>query len=728
MAIFCVAGLTLGLFPDPSWAGVVEDAPEASEYTLLYELAIPDTQGLNLFGAEYDVDNTAAFESGFDRVAYHLELQKPGEERFFVYVSMPAQVLLPQETGIPTTVSGVEIQSLVDDVHVVSNHPELQALTSPLQGAVEFWPYNYTTGNAAAVPGATGELYDSGDTSAASGDYGSMQVHVAGTNQTLFAFNNWGGGFGIVDVGIGNAPASVTEHPDWTFAGNGDQYTLKTLRVLVRPGVPISGLSATMVEPDPHEVIQRSDDNTGTFSIAGLLKVPAEQVDGRLIPLDPAGAQGQEGPWEMVDEGPLGTTFSGSLSGTGGWYRMELRLWKNGEPFDVMVVEPLGIGEVFITSGQSNSANSGEVLLSPADPRVSAWGPAGWQKALDPQPIATGGGGTPWPALGDLLVERFQVPVGFISIGWGGTRVDQWLPFAIDGLYDRFLLALEEVGPGGARAILWHQGESDAYTLTSAAIYQERLETVIEATRGDGGWNVPWGVARASYLPGLTQESMDSVVAGQNGTIEADPLTFPGPYTDDMLGPEWRYDEVHFNEAGLIEHANRWNDAIELPPCVGLIPEEECPEEEPDGGAEEDAEAPEDAGEEEEDGEMETDTTEDTSEETSDASADDDSQESDNGEGEPSEADSEDTADQESGTRKGEETASTEEGQEWSANGEGPEIPNAPEQNESGDEETPLASAEQDGCQHTPTGVSLLPLLFGALLLLRRRNRGLLQI
>ena len=34
-------------------------------------------------------------------------------------------------------------------------------------------------------------------------------------------------------------------------------------------------------------------------------------------------------------------------------------------------VEPVGIGEVFVTAGQSNSANHGNPALIPADPRVS---------------------------------------------------------------------------------------------------------------------------------------------------------------------------------------------------------------------------------------------------------------------------------------------------------------------------------------------------------------------
>ncbi|DAC48625.1 MAG TPA: hypothetical protein HA340_06545, partial [Candidatus Thalassarchaeaceae archaeon] len=52
------------------------------------------------------------------------------------------------------------------------------------------------------------------------------------------------------------------------------------------------------------------------------------------------------------------------------------------------------------------------------------------------------------------------------------------------------------------------------------------------------------------------------IIDAQQLVINNDPLTYEGPYTDDMIGGEWRYDTVHFNEAGLIEHAIRWDESI----------------------------------------------------------------------------------------------------------------------------------------------------------------------
>ena len=69
---------------EKSYSVVTDDATEASDYTLLYELEIGDTDNYNSNGLNYDIDNSGNIDFTFDRVAYHLELQSPGEERIFV--------------------------------------------------------------------------------------------------------------------------------------------------------------------------------------------------------------------------------------------------------------------------------------------------------------------------------------------------------------------------------------------------------------------------------------------------------------------------------------------------------------------------------------------------------------------------------------------------------------------------------------------------------------------
>ena len=55
----------------------------------------------------------------------------------------------------------------------------------------------------------------------------------------------------------------------------------------------------------------------------------------------------------------------------GGWYNVEARAM-NGTTVVSTTSRPyVGVGEVFITAGQSNSDNYGQPTQTPTDPRVS---------------------------------------------------------------------------------------------------------------------------------------------------------------------------------------------------------------------------------------------------------------------------------------------------------------------------------------------------------------------
>jgi hypothetical protein len=199
----------------------------------------------------------------------------------------------------------------------------------------------------------------------------------------------------------------------------------------------------------------------------------------------------------------------GVWSADGQWIVYDVRSDPAGEDFDGKQIERIHVitGKVETLFASTDGASCGVVTTSPADDRVSAFDLNGWRHADDPQPSATGSGGSPWPALGDELVAELDVPVGFISVGWGGTRVQEWMPGEpgpdTQPLYNRLRDALQALGPDGARAVLWHQGESDNVANTSTADYRQRLETVIAQSRIDAGFDIPWGVAQASFLPGI---------------------------------------------------------------------------------------------------------------------------------------------------------------------------------------------------------------------------------
>lgn len=222
-----------GLPASPFRAGSVPErdllemeVPEAGQYQLVYDL------DLGKLGAEitYDVDRREAIEGPFDRIAYFVELARDDGHTRYLYVSMDAFTDDLGQIGVPTLASGAYFQQPVAHINVWSNAGVRTGVQLP-GGHIEFWPNNYGQGNAAAVAGASSSLYDFGDQPGEPADgYGSMQVHNANAQQTLFAINHWRNGE-HADLGIGNRGE---QHPDWTFAGNAQNYVQKRLRVLVR--------------------------------------------------------------------------------------------------------------------------------------------------------------------------------------------------------------------------------------------------------------------------------------------------------------------------------------------------------------------------------------------------------------------------------------------------------------------------------------------------------------
>ena len=534
---------------------VSDDVNGAEDYTIVYQLDIPDDSEYNNQPIPYSVDSSSSIDFDFDRVAYYLELEKPNEDRTWVFVSFPSLTTRADKLGVPTFSSGTVYNQLLTDVEVQSNHENLSSLGVIDTGVIEFWGTNYGTSNSLGVPNGDDSSYDFADAqwNSDSAGYGSMQIHDYESGQTLFAYNAWGSS-NTDEVGIGSNP-NIDENPDWTFTSNSAEYDVKRLTVLVRSGPTPSELMVTLQSPDDHQVVQRDEDNNGIFSVRGSTEYTADSIEGRYIDLE----TGFESEWEFVAV-PLSSNFYGTIEVPTGWHRLELRFMQNNNPLAIKTIDPIGVGEVFIVAGQSNSANSGDAPHTPTDSRVSTWGPSGWRFGYDPQPAATGAGGSPWPVAGDLLASRYDVPIGFLSVGYGGTPVDRWVPSQND-LFPRITDALDAVEPSGARAILWHQGESNAGG-TAAEDYARMLGEVVLGSREHAGYEIPWIVARVSFVPNGDPVKMGWIIEGQNAVIADDPLTFPGPHTDDLNGTQWRYDTIHFNEAGLREHGSRWDVRI----------------------------------------------------------------------------------------------------------------------------------------------------------------------
>lgn len=346
--------------------------------------------------------------------------------------------------------------------------------------------------------------------------------------------------------------------------------------------------------PRDYEVVQRATMEKGSIAISGRMAGEDAKV-GRaakdLVTMEARLREEKAQDWRQLEVRWDGANFETQFEvSAGGWFQLEVRALREGKVVTEQSVEHVGVGEVFVVAGQSNSANYGEEKLTTQTGRVAAFDGHRWQLANDPQPGAAGSKGSFMPPLGDALVERFHVPVGFAACGVGGTSVREWLPRGVpfpnpptiesrvarlpDGqweskgtLYETLVGRMKQLGPRGFRAVLWHQGESDANQRDATRtlpgkLYREHLEKIIHESRREIGWEAPWFVAQASYhTPG--DEGSPEIRAAQ-ASLWHDRVALEGPDTDALQGAlrEAGGKGVHFSGAGLREHASRWVEKI----------------------------------------------------------------------------------------------------------------------------------------------------------------------
>ncbi len=344
-----------------------------------------------------------------------------------------------------------------------------------------------------------------------------------------------------------------------------------------------------LTSPADFQVFQRATAERGRVHVAGqLADAPAGKVSVK-VQLTGAGA---DRAWRWVaDLGADGKSFAGEFEApAGGWYQLNLRVVRDGVALAETNVAHVGVGEVFVVAGQSNSANHGEEKLSPATDLVVAFSGTQWQPARDPQPGASGGGGSFLPPFGDALAARFKVPVGLVSVGVGATSVREWLPrgtkfpqpptltgnvtqlpsgeWESNGtLFANLTARLRQLGPRGFRAVLWHQGESDANQPDPARtlpgeLYQKFLAQLIRDSRREVGWDIPWFVAQASYHTPDDPGSPDLRAA--QAALWQDGIALEGPDTDALTGDlrDGGGKGVHFSGKGQRVHGAKWAEKV----------------------------------------------------------------------------------------------------------------------------------------------------------------------
>ncbi len=304
------------------------------------------------------------------------------------------------------------------------------------------------------------------------------------------------------------------------------------------------------------QIVQRAEQDQTILKLSGRVGWLAESVEVAITSSDMTVIKPKD--WSLLDTSPKFTYFKGQVSVLPGWIKIFGR--SQGRGYRLANGLQIGVGEVFIVAGQSNASGSSKTLFLSKYDNVQAGqlqedGSILWKNGDDPQ--IRGGGGSPWPLVGDILFTELGMPIGFINVAKGGSSIRDW---KLESDYFKQLIrVIEDSKPYGVRAILWHQGESDK-GMTSDEYYT-RLVTLIHEVQKVAKVNIPWLVARATYGSGKISESVRSA----QKRLWDDGIAWQGPDTD-SLGQPYREtsDRVHFNEAGTREVAKLWVEKIKV--------------------------------------------------------------------------------------------------------------------------------------------------------------------
>ena len=168
----------------------------------------------------------------------------------------------------------------------------------------------------------------------------------------------------------------------------------------------------------------------------------------------------------------------------------------------------------------------------------------------DPIPGGSGTSGSVWPRLAESLYNQgYQDKLRVTLTAQGGASIDDWAP---GGIYFDILNQRSNCGDlNGVTHVVFQQGEKDTMLKTSKEKYISSFLSLHYSVIDLIG-DLPWIICESSYRFG---ETSTEVTVAQEQLAHSLSRATLGPNLD-LLGTEYRTDNTHFNDRGLVEFAN----------------------------------------------------------------------------------------------------------------------------------------------------------------------------
>lgn len=337
--------------------------------------------------------------------------------------------------------------------------------------------------------------------------------------------------------------------------------TQTKLRVLA----PESAISVYL--PEQYRVYQRVG-TTGDIYIIGYYRGTGGIIEARF----------NGGTWTEISAkigpGEFRSTLAGQAQGQG-----DLEFRMADFPDDVLeTVADIGVGDIYVIAGQSNASGRGDAAQAYTHTTLKAASFGNdyrWHELADPVDTGKDGttisqvdaisydptaGGSPWPLLATAIMADQGVPVAFVPCARGGTTIQEWQPATNHQdratLYGSCLYRILQVG--GAKAILWWQGEADALDSMIQATYNTYLDTLANALYADSG--IKLMPCKMQNSVGLTNEQAAPIWSAVAEAWADNANVLAGPDLSGITSD----DDFHLRVNAKLESAAAlWWDAIE---------------------------------------------------------------------------------------------------------------------------------------------------------------------
>ncbi|MBO4356137.1 MAG: hypothetical protein J5850_04715 [Clostridia bacterium] len=258
-----------------------------------------------------------------------------------------------------------------------------------------------------------------------------------------------------------------------------------------------------MVEVSDYQIIQRNEKGFGKVVFGGDLKEElndGSEIRARVVNEDDSITVVD---WTVCKTEGLHWSVELEIP-EGGLYRLEATFcakntWAPSFCKHVKIVYHVGVGDIYMTTGQSNMTGFGrDFAYDPPCLGVHELAYNGkWTIATNPlaDPTDTifdfldiGGASSPALSFARTLKQKLGIPIGIVPVAVGGSPMAEWHPEETARHYKSMLARIPYVG--NIKGFIWYQGCFEAMCTPNPVDYFDRFKRMVELWREQFG-NLP---------------------------------------------------------------------------------------------------------------------------------------------------------------------------------------------------------------------------------------------